>query len=200
MIDNILLILFLLILFAKILGAIMEKLGLDSTLGELLTGIILGGSFLKLVNPASVEEFAIIGSVLILFIAGMKEQNIDEVFKDKTAIKLGLALLFLTGLVMTAFFFSVPVFFGIQFGLLQALVMGIAFAVIDVGVPAKVLISKGLINLPIGKIAIRSAIINIIAGLLLFTLSSLLLSKNLLDVGLKLGGIVLFMAPGSQDL
>ena len=193
MLDNILLILFLLILLAKILGSIMEKLGLDSTLGELLTGIILGGSFLKLVDPKSIEEFALIGSVLIVFIAGMKEQNMAEIFKDKIATKLGLSLLFSTGLVMAAFFFSVPIFFGIQFGLLQAVVRGLAFAVIDVGFPAKVLISKGLINQPIGKIVIRSAIINIIAGLLLFTLSSLLMSKSLLDVGLQLGGILLFM-------
>jgi Kef-type K+ transport system membrane component KefB len=193
MLDNILLILFVLILSAKLMGSLMAKIGLDSTLGELLTGIIFGTSALKLIDPARVEEFAIIGSVLILFIAGMKEENIEEIYKDKIALKMGLALLFITGAAMTVFFFFVPKMFGINFSFLQALIMGIAFSIIDVGVPAKVLISKGLINLPIGKITIRSAIINIIVGLLLFTLSSLLLSNSLLDVAGKFGGIILFM-------
>ena len=83
MIENILLILFLLILSAKIVGSVFGRMGLDSSVGELLIGIIVGPSVLKLISPSSVEEFAIIGSVLILFIAGMKEQSVKKIFMDK---------------------------------------------------------------------------------------------------------------------
>ncbi len=72
MIENILLILFILILSAKVVGALFKKIGLDSTLGELLVGIIFGGSVLGWISPHSIEEFALIGSIFILFIAGMK--------------------------------------------------------------------------------------------------------------------------------
>jgi len=78
--------------------------------------------------------------------------------------------------------------------LMQALVMGLAFSIVDVGVPAKVLISKGLMNFPIGRITVRSSIINIITGLFLFTLLTVLISPNLYNIGLKFGGILLFVA------
>lgn len=193
MLDNILLILFVLILSAKLLGSLLEKLGLDSTIGEILAGIILGSSVLNLISPANIEEFAVIGSALILFIAGMKEENIEEIAKDKIAVRLGLSLLFITGIAMTAFFYLIPKFFGAGFTLTQSVIMGIAFSIIDIGIPAKMLLSNGLMNKRIGRITIRSIIMNIITGLLLFTLSSLLLSKNLTDIAIKLGGILLFM-------
>ncbi len=193
MIQNILLILLVLILSAKIIGSIFEKIGLDSTIGELLTGIVLGSSMLNIVEAKSIESFAIIGSVLILFIAGMKQQDIEEIYKDKPAIKIGLTLLIVTATIMSLFFYFIPRYFGIDFNLLQAIILGLAFAIVDVGVPAKVLISKGLINLPVGKIAVRSSIINIITGLFLFTIVTLLVSPNLTDIAIKTIGILLFL-------
>lgn len=193
MIQNILLILLVLILSAKIIGSIFEKIGLDSTIGELLTGIVLGSSMLNIVEAKSIEAFAIIGSVLILFIAGMKQQDIEEIYKDKPAIKIGLTLLIVTATIMGLFFYFIPRYFGIDFNLFQAIILGLAFAIVDVGVPAKVLISKGLINLPVGKIAVRSSIINIITGLFLFTIVTLLVSPNLKDIAIKTIGILLFL-------
>ena len=194
MIGNILLILLLILVFAKLLGAIFEKIGLDSTLGELLTGIILGPSLLNIVHAESIEAFAIIGSVLILFVAGMKQQDIEKIYQDKPALKIGLTLLIVTGIIMTAFFYFIPAFFGIKFTVFQALILGLAFAVVDIGVPAKVLISKGLINLPVGRITIRSSIVNILVGLLLFTIATVFISPNLHDILFKAGGIILFLA------
>jgi Kef-type K+ transport system membrane component KefB len=194
MIDNILLVLFVLIFCAKIVGSLFEKIGLDSSLGELLVGILFGVSFLNLVKVESVEPFAILGSVLILFIAGMKEENIEEVLSDKAARSIGLSLLFITTAIMSLFFFFVPRLFGLSFSILQSVVFGIAFAIVDIGVPAKVLISKGLINLPVGRITIRSAVINLVIGLLLFTFASLLVNFNTMEIMKKLLNIGLFVA------
>ena len=194
MIENILLLLLLLILTAKLIGALFERIGLDSTIGELLTGVIFGPSILNIVHAESIEAFAVIGSVLILFVAGMKQQDIGKIYKDKPALKIGLTLLLVTAALMTAFFYFVPRYFGLEFSIFQALILGLAFAVVDIGVPAKILISKGLINRPLGKITVRSAIVNIILGLLLFTIATIFISPNLQDILFKAGGIILFLA------
>ena len=191
MIENILLILLILLLSAKLFGALFEKIGFDSSIGELLTGIIFGVSILNLIEAKSVEYFAIIGSVLILFVVGLKQRDIEDIYHDKKSIYLGLMMLFITSIVMTLFFYFIPRYFDINFSVIQSIVMGFAFAIIDVGVPAKILISKGLISLPVGKIVIRSAIIDIIAGLLMFTIASTIFNLNMSNVIIKLGGILL---------
>ncbi|MFH1133259.1 MAG: cation:proton antiporter [Nanoarchaeota archaeon] len=193
MLDNILLILVLLILCAKLIGSLFERIGLDSTIGELLTGIAFGPSVLNLVSTESIESFAIIGSVLILFVAGLKQRDILEITKDKPAVALGIRMLFLTAVPMALFFYAVPPLFHVQFTLLQAVVLGLAFAIIDVGVPAKVLIGKGLISTPVGKVTIRAAIVNIMLGLLLFTIPTLFMGANLLTLEIKAIGMALFL-------
>jgi Kef-type K+ transport system membrane component KefB len=194
MIENILLVLLLLLLSAKIMGSLFSRIGLDSSIGELLTGIVFGVSILKLIPPDAVEPFAIIGSVLILFIAGLKQQDIMEIYKDHAAIKMGVLLLAITGFLMSVLFYVIPKYFSVHFTLLQAVVLGLAFAIIDIGLPAKIMISKGLINQPAGKIAIRAAIVDIVLGLVLFTCVTIFLAKNSQDVLIKVGGIILFLA------
>jgi Kef-type K+ transport system membrane component KefB len=194
MIENILLLLLILLVSAKIMGAIFTRVGLDSSLGELLTGIVFGISVLKLVGADSIEHFAIIGSVLILFIAGLKQEDILEIYKDKQAIKMGLILLVAVGALMTVLFYFVPKQFGVDLTIIQAVVLGLAFAVIDIGVPAKIFISKGLMSQPIGKLAVRSAIVNIVFGLLLFTCVTVFLSSGMKDILIRVGGIILFLA------
>ena len=193
MIENILLILLVLILAAKLIGALFEKIGLDSTLGELFTGVLFGPSLLNLIHAESIESFAIIGSILILFVAGMNQRDIGKIYKDKPSLHLGSALLLITSLLMGAFFYFVPKYFGIEFTIIQAGVMGLAFGIVDIGVPAKIFISKGLIRTPAAKIAIRSSIVNVILGLLIFTLLTLFINPVASSIILKLGGMFLFL-------
>lgn len=193
MIENILLILFLLLFTAKVMGAIFQRMGLDSSIGELLTGIIFGTSFLQLVEAHAIEDFAIIGSVLILFVAGMKQKDIDKIYQDHKALFLGISLLISTTILMTLFFYYVPPYFDVTFTFVQSLILGIAFAIIDIGVPAKVLISKNLIDTPLGKMTLRSSIVNIITGLFLFTFLTVFISASVTDLLYKLGGVVLFV-------
>jgi Kef-type K+ transport system membrane component KefB len=193
MIENILLILLIVLFVAKLMGALFEKLGLDSAVGELTTGLILGPSLLNWIHAESIEAFALIGSVLILFLAGMKQKDIDRVYSDRDAISLGLLLLIVVGIIMTAFFYYIPSYFSIQFTFFQALILGLAFAIVDVGLPAKILISKGLMGLPVAKVTIRSAIVNIIVGLLLFTIITLFVNVSAIAIATRIIGILLFI-------
>ena len=193
MIENILLVLLVALLSAKLIGGLFNKIGLDSSIGELLTGIILGSFALNLIEAEKIEAFATLGSILILFVVGLKQRDIAGILKDKKAFKIGITLLFATTALMTLIFYNILKFFNIEFSLIQSIVLGTAFAIIDIGVPAKIFISNRMIKLPIGKITIRSAIINILLGLSLFTITTLFLKPNLANAALKLGKILLFV-------
>ena len=193
MIENILLVLLIALLSAKLLGGLSQKIGLDSSIGELITGIVLGSFVLNLVEARQIETFALLGSVLILFVAGLKQNDIAEVFEDKKAMQIGIVMLLATTAIMTTFFYFALKIFNIEFSFMQSLVLGIAFAIIDIGVPAKIFISKGIITLPIGKITIRSAIVNILAGLALFTIVTLFFNPSWVSIALKLVQIFQFV-------
>ncbi len=94
---------------------------------------------------------------------------------------------------MSTFFYYIPRYFGIELSLLQAVVMGLAFAIVDIGVPAKVLLSKGILNMSAGRITLRSAIVNIIVGLLAFTVLSIFVDSNMSNIMIKGLGIVVFL-------
>ncbi|MBS3134391.1 cation:proton antiporter [Candidatus Woesearchaeota archaeon] len=193
MIENVLLVLLVVLVVAKLMGGLFQKIGLDSSIGELLTGVILGSYLLNLVDAEKIEPFALLGSILILFIAGLKQSDIQEMLEEKKAFHIGITLLFVTSILMSLLFYYVLRYFGIEFSIVQAIVLGIAFAIIDIGVPAKVFISNGLINLPIGKLIIRSAIINIILGLFLFTIVTIFFKPSFFDILTKIVGILLFV-------
>jgi len=192
MIENILLILLILLLGAKIVGTIFEKIGLDSTIGQLVVGIVLGPSVFNLIHPDSVEAFAIIGSILILFIAGLKQRGITEIYKDKPSLKMGLWLLVIPLVFMTVFFYFASSYFGITLTILQSLILALAFSIVDIGVPAKVMLQNRLINKPVGRIAVRSSIVNIIAGLLLFVIFTLFIDFNVTLISFRVVAIALF--------
>lgn len=63
---------------SKIAGSLSVRLGQPSVLGKLLIGIVLGPSFLGVVNETeTLAEFSQIGVILLMFIAGL-ETDIDE--------------------------------------------------------------------------------------------------------------------------
>ena len=101
MIENVLLVLLVVLVVAKLMGGLFQKIGLDSSIGELLTGVILGSYLLNLVDAEKIEPFALLGSILILFIAGLKQSDIQEMLEEKKAFHIGITLLFVTSILMS---------------------------------------------------------------------------------------------------
>ena len=66
-ISNVLLSLFTLLIVSVILGEIFERIKLDAVVGYLIAGLLLGPSVLNWISPHAIEDFAIIGAILILF-------------------------------------------------------------------------------------------------------------------------------------
>ncbi len=71
--HNFFLILFLILIVARILGELFARFGIPSVLGELFTGILLGSSILGIVHPNEILKIlAEIGIILLLFEVGME--------------------------------------------------------------------------------------------------------------------------------
>jgi len=194
-IGNVLLSLFVLLGVSVILGEIFERIKLDAVVGYLIAGLLLGPSVLNWVSPHAIEDFAIIGAILILFLAGLKEQDASSLYKDKKAMILGLGVLIITFLVIFAFLMSplMPWLSGKEYTFLQILFLALAFAVVDLGVPAKILLSKKLLNTQFGQTVLNGAVINVISGLTLLTVLTLFFSPEFSTIAYKLIGVLAFM-------
>ena len=194
-ISNVLLSLFTLLIVSVILGEIFERIKLDAVVGYLIAGLLLGPSVLNWISPHAIEDFAIIGAILILFLAGLKEQDASALYKNKRAMFLGVGVLVITFIVIFAFLMSplMPWLSGKEYTFLQILFLALAFAVVDLGVPAKILLSKKLLNTEFGQTVLNGAVINVISGLTLLTIMTLFFSPGLETIAYKLLGVLAFM-------
>jgi Kef-type K+ transport system membrane component KefB len=82
-----------LLLLARILGDIFQRLGMPKLLGNILAGVLVGP--LSLFVPAEISLFAYIGAVLIIFQFGLRNIPKEEVFKHRKQILPFSAILFL---------------------------------------------------------------------------------------------------------
>ena len=185
LITNILLALVLLIGLARILGEIFERLGMGAVIGELVTGLILGPSVLNWVGAHDVESFAIVGSVLILFFAGLKQKHTEDIIRDKRAVFIAIAMLVLA-------FLAVFFLFKGMFTTTQVVFLALAYSVVDLGVPAKLLLSKRLLGLDFGQNVLNISVVNILIGLLGLTALTIFFSTSTTDIVVRILGIIGF--------
>jgi len=175
-----------------VVGEIFERIGLESILGYILTGLILGPSVLGIMTAESVTGFATIGAILILFQAGLREQNIKEIFLHREGLQLGTAIL-IGGF---AFIFTILYFFGGQilpYNSIQAFIfLALAYALVDIAVPSKIMLSRGMLREKTGKYTIKSSVINVSAGFIALTALVVISSNNLQSQLIKIGSILGF--------
>ncbi|NMJ77183.1 hypothetical protein GLU64_02120 [Nanohaloarchaea archaeon] len=181
-----------LLLFASfIIGEIFERIGIESIIGYIVTGLILGPSVLQVIEPGTVKGFATIGASLVLFQAGLREENVVEIFRHRQGLQLGIGVL--SGSFI--FILGMLVLFGSQFlpydSFTPFLYLALGYAIVDIGVPSKIMLSKGLLRSNTGKYTVKASVINVTAGLLAVT--ALVVSNSTFETLLiKLGGIVAF--------
>lgn len=181
----------LLLFLSIIVGEIFERLGIESIIGYITTGLILGPSVLGMIDPGSVRGFATIGASLVLFQAGLREENAANIFKHRQGLQLGLGILIGT----FSFIMAALMLFGDSFlpysGLEAFVFIALGYALVDIAVPSKIMLSKGVLRDPTGKYAIKSSVINVTAGLLLVT-GLVIFSSASESILLNLGGILGF--------
>ena len=164
---------------AKLLGELAEPIGQPAVLGELVAGVVLGGSVLGVV-PASgtaadvVRVFAELGVVLLLFEIGL-ETDLREMFRVGTAslsvAMVGVILPFALGFVYWAYL-PHAASGGTTDLTTAAVFVGATLTATSVGITARVLSDLSRMNTQEARIIIGAAVIDDVIGLVILTVVS----------------------------
>lgn len=174
-IPNLFLALAAMLVAAKLLGELAERFGQPAVLGELLAGVLLGGSVLGIVpteGPGGevVHVLAELGVLLLLFEIGL-ETDLKEMFRVGAAslsvAAVGVVLPFVLGFVYWAY---LPHAASSGADLtMAAIFVGATLTATSVGITARVLSDLGQLNSEEAKIIVGAAVIDDVLGLVILT-------------------------------
>ena len=178
-IPGIFLVLAAMLVAAKLLGELAERVGQPAVLGELIAGVLLGGSVLGIVPTEGtgaeiIHLLAELGVVLLLFEIGL-ETDLKEMFRVGTAslsvAAVGVALPFAFGFAYWAYL-PHAASGGIPDLTMSAIFVGATLTATSVGITARVLSDLGQMHTPEARIILGAAIIDDILGLVILTVVS----------------------------
>jgi len=154
--------LLILIVVARLLGQIFVRINQPAVIGEMLGGILLGPAVLGIVHPtpslAGVSDLAVF---LVIVAAGLEMRFEDVVAAMKGA---GLRVALLSFFI--PFFAGVGIAMAFELDAMRAIFLGLCISITALPVAAKILENLGLLNTPIGRYAIATAVINDVAAML----------------------------------
>jgi Kef-type K+ transport system membrane component KefB len=163
---------------AKLLGEAAERIGQPAVLGELLAGVLLGGSVLGVVPSAGVEAEVIhvlaeLGVLLLLFEIGL-ETDLREMFRVGPAALavalVGIALPFAFGYLYWRY--APHAASGSGDLTAAAVFVGATLTATSVGITARVLSDLGRMRTPEARIIIGAAVIDDVLGLVILSVVS----------------------------
>ena len=177
----------------KVLGELAQRVRQPAVLGELIAGVLLGGSVLGLVDPADpvIHTLAEIGVIILLFEIGLETElaSLLRVGPAAAAVAVaGVVLPFALG------YFAAR---GLGVGEINALVCGAALCATSVGITARVLSELGWLDSNEGKVILGAAVIDDIIGLIILAIIASLVSgeaPSALSVGRIAGVAIAFVA------
>jgi len=162
----------------KLLGEIAQRIGQPAVLGELIAGVLLGGSVLRLVDPADpvIATMAQIGVLVLLFAIGLETElaSLVRVGREATTVAVaGVILPFGLGYVAAT-----------ALGLAQvaALVCGAALCATSVGISARVLSEVGWLDTSEGRVVLGAAVIDDVIGLIILGVVAAVVSGSTLTI------------------
>ncbi len=152
---------------AKIFAEICERLGQPGIVGEILAGVLLGPSVLNWVKPDQILiALAEMGAMFLLFRVGLEVKASDLLRVGRPALLiavLGVVLPFFAGWLILALAGGSRI---------EAIFVGAAMVATSVGITARVLATKGLLEQRASQIILAAAVIDDVLGLLVLALVS----------------------------
>src|SRR5690348_8013650 len=147
----------------KLLGEIAQRLGQPAVLGELIAGVLLGGSVFGIVDPGNpvLAALAEIGVIVLLFETGLHTElrSLLSVGSEATTVALaGVLIPFALG-------YAAALAFGL--GHVSALVGAAALCATSVGISARVLSDLGRLESPEGRVVLGAAVLDDVVGLVI---------------------------------
>ena len=177
--SDLLAVLVALLLATKLLGVLAQRLGQPAVVGELLAGIVLGGSVLGILDPADpiLLSLAELGVLVLLFEIGL-HTDIRSLMKVGNAA-LAVALV---GVVLP---FGLGYAVSIALGLptIAAIVAGAALTATSIGISARTLSDLGQLESREGQIVLGAAVIDDVIGLVILSVVSGLVGGTALTLG-----------------
>ena len=151
------------ILFAaKVVGEIAERVCLPAVLGELLAGVILGGSLLGFIEQNDVlRVLAEFGAIILLFEIGL-ESDLEEF------LRVGASALVVAVIgVVAPFAVGYAVSLGFGLDTITAVYIGATLTATSVGITARTLCDIGRLRTPEARIILGAAVIDDVLGLII---------------------------------
>jgi Kef-type K+ transport system membrane component KefB len=143
-----------LLVFARVLGEIMERFNQPAMIGEILAGVILGPSLLNFIHRTEdIKVISELGVFLLVILAGL-EINLDDVLKSVKGRNIFISLL--------AFF--IPILSGFAVGqmfsqdVMTTVFIGLCVAITALPVSIRILMDLGKLNSPLGQKIVSVAI------------------------------------------
>ena len=165
--TRVLLTLFIMLVAAKLMAELFERLRQPAVAGEILAGVIIGPSLLGWAAPSEITSLlAEIGVIFLLFTVGLetKPAAIFKVGKQAAVVAvLGVLAPLLGGWLLMRAWGSTNI---------EALFVGTAMVATSVGITARVLSAMGLLDAPTARIILGAAVIDDILGLLVLAIVS----------------------------
>ena len=165
--TRVLLTLFIMLVAAKLMAELFERLRQPAVAGEILAGVIIGPSLLGWAIPSEITSIlAEIGVIFLLFTVGLetKPASIFRVGPQAAIVAvLGVVAPFFGGWLFMRAWGSTTV---------EALFVGTAMVATSVGITARVLAGLGLLDAPTARIILGAAVIDDILGLLVLSVVS----------------------------
>ncbi|GBC95626.1 High-affinity Na(+)/H(+) antiporter NhaS3 [bacterium HR16] len=171
--DRFLLMLILVLLFARVMAQLAERVKQPPVLGELLAGVLLGASVLGWVPDNEILHLlAEVGVMLLLFEIGL-ETDLSALLrvgaKSLTVALIGIALPFAGG-------YLTCVALGITGT--TAILFGAAFCATSIGITARVLADLGVLNSTEGRIVLGAAVLDDVLGLVILAVVSAIVAQG----------------------
>jgi Na+:H+ antiporter len=165
--GDLLLQLFLMFTGGKLLAEICERLRQPSVIGEILAGVILGPSLLRLVHPDDMTKgIAEMGAIFLLFTVGL-ETKPSELLKvgwiSLLVASLGVFVPFVAG-------FAYLRIMGHDF--VSSIFVGAALVATSVGITARVLADVGVLSSRFARVILGAAVIDDILGMIVLAVVS----------------------------
>ena len=178
-VERLLLLLATILVSAKLLGELAERIGQPAVIGELIAGVLLGPSVFGFVDPTLpvLHLFAEIGVILLLFTIGLETdlKRLISVGGAAVAVAIvGVALPFALG-------YFVSRVLGLD--LLPAIVAGAALTATSVGITARVFADLGKLRSVEGQVVLGAAVIDDVIGLVILAVVVDLVAGNPPSVG-----------------
>ncbi|HVA56675.1 MAG: cation:proton antiporter [Gemmatimonadaceae bacterium] len=185
----------------RALGEVAQRLRQPAVLGELIAGVLLGGSVLGIVDASSpvLSAMSELGVILLLFEIGL-ETDVRNLIKvggvAATVACAGVVLPFGAGYLGAELF---------GLGRVPALVCGAALCATSVGISARVLSDLGMLDTTEGRVVLGAAVIDDVIGLVILAVvagivegGSVSLPRIARIAGVAVGFVVVAVAVGSR--